>query len=72
MEPGADSGEAYDHAGDEAGVVIRGVLELWVGDQFFTLEEGDSFSFPSTTPHRYRNPGNGNTELFWVVTPPSY
>lgn len=72
MEPGADSGHAYDHFGDEAGVVMRGSLELWVGDQFFTLEEGDSFSFPSTTPHRYRNPGEVTTELFWVVTPPSY
>jgi transcriptional regulator with XRE-family HTH domain len=30
MEPGADSGEAYHHQGEEAGVVIRGALELWV------------------------------------------
>lgn len=72
MEPGADSGEAYRHAGDEAGVVIRGRLELWVGDRFFALTEGDSFSFPSTAPHRYRNPGDTPTELVWVVTPPSY
>jgi transcriptional regulator with XRE-family HTH domain len=72
MEPGADSGQAYNHVGDEAGVVIRGSLELWVGDRFFVLGEGDSFSFPSTTPHRYRNPGSTACELFWVVTPPSY
>ncbi len=72
MEPGADSGHAYDHVGDEAGVVIRGSLELWVDEQFFLLEEGDSFSFPSTAPHRYRNPGSVPCELFWVVTPPSY
>ena len=72
MEPGADSGNAYDHAGDEAGVVIRGSLELWVDEQFFLLEEGDSFSFPSTAPHRYRNPGLTPCELLWVITPPSY
>ena len=72
MAPGADSGHAYDHAGDEAGVVIRGSLELWVDAQFFLLQEGDSFSFPSTAPHRYRNPGTTPCELFWVVTPPSY
>ncbi|MGE8320266.1 MAG: helix-turn-helix domain-containing protein [Comamonas sp.] len=72
MEPGSDSGEAYLHAGDEAGVVIRGSLELWVGERFFALGEGDSFSFPSTLPHRYRNPGDTRTELLWVVTPPSY
>ncbi|MGY8524768.1 cupin domain-containing protein [Paracidovorax citrulli] len=72
MEPGADSGAAYHHSGDEAGVLIRGELELWVGDQHYLLGEGDSFSFPSGTPHRYRNPGTTSAELVWVVTPPSY
>ncbi|MBI2767999.1 MAG: cupin domain-containing protein [Burkholderiales bacterium] len=73
MAPQADSGEkAYQHVGDEAGVIINGSLELWVGEQFFVLDAGDSFSFPSSTPHRYRNPGNTITEVAWVVTPPSY
>ncbi|MNR67568.1 DNA-binding transcriptional repressor PuuR [compost metagenome] len=58
--------------GHEAGVVLKGKLELWIGEQHFTLEEGDSFSFASSTPHRYRNPGDTQTELIWVVTPPSY
>ncbi len=73
MEPGAESGPAfYDHVGHEGGVVLRGSLELWVGEQHFLLAEGDSFSFPSSTPHRYRNPGGTVTDLVWVVTPPSY
>lgn len=73
MEPGAESGpEFYDHIGHEGGVVVRGAFELWVGERHFMLAEGDSFSFPSSTPHRYRNPGDVVTELFWVVTPPSY
>ncbi|SEL04757.1 transcriptional regulator, XRE family with cupin sensor [Variovorax sp. YR750] len=73
MEPGAESGHAfYDHAGHEAGVVLRGALELWVGEQHLLLAEGDSFNFPSSTPHRYRNPGDTVAELLWVVTPPSY
>lgn len=73
MEPGSDSGSAmYEHAGHEAGVVLKGTLELWVSEQHFRLEEGDSFSFASSRPHRYRNPGDGPTELIWVVTPPSY
>ena len=73
MEPGSDSGpDTYEHVGHEAGVVLKGRLELWIGAQHFTLEEGDSFSFASTTPHRYRNPGDTQTELIWVVTPPSY
>lgn len=73
MEPGSDSGtDTYEHVGHEAGVVLKGTLELWIGEQHFLLEEGDSFSFASSTPHRYRNPGDTQTELIWAVTPPSY
>lgn len=72
MAPGSDSGDAYQHRGEEGGVVIRGTLELWVGEQHFLLEEGDSFTFESHTPHRYRNPGRTPAEIVWVITPPSY
>ncbi|MGE0723890.1 MAG: helix-turn-helix domain-containing protein [Alphaproteobacteria bacterium] len=71
--PGASSGEApYTHAGEEAGVVIRGRLELWVDGKVFSLEAGDSFGFPSTLPHRYRNPGGEEAEVIWAITPPSF
>lgn len=71
--PGASSGdEPYAHAGEEAGVVIRGRLELWVDGRMATLEAGDSFGFQSALPHRYRNPGPDETEVIWAITPPSY
>jgi transcriptional regulator with XRE-family HTH domain len=71
--PGASSGDdPYTHAGEEAGVVIRGRLELWVDGRTVTLEAGDSFGFQSTLPHRYRNPGPDETEVIWAITPPSY
>lgn len=71
--PGASSGdEPYTHAGEEAGVVIRGRLELWVDGRTVTLEAGDSFGFQSALPHRYRNPGPDETEVIWAITPPSY
>jgi len=71
--PGASSGEEpYSHSGEEAGVVIRGRLELWVEGRTVTLEAGDSFGFKSELPHRYRNPGPDETEVIWAITPPSY
>ncbi len=71
--PGASSGdEPYTHTGEEAGVVIRGSLELWVDGKVFMLEAGDSFGFPSSLPHRYRNPGTEESEVVWAITPPSY
>ena len=71
--PGASSGDKpYTHAGEEAGVVIRGRLELWVDGRMVTLEAGDSFGFKSALSHRYRNPGPDETEVIWAITQPSY
>lgn len=73
FEPGASSGEEpYTHRGEEAGVVISGELDLWIDKEKFRLGKGDSFNFPSTTPHRYRNPGKTETLVIWAITPPSY
>lgn len=73
FEPGASSGDTpYVHDGDEAGVVLSGTLEFWVGDDHFSVDEGDSFSFKSSLPHRYRNPGAVEARVIWIVTPPSY
>ena len=59
-------------AGEEAGVVVRGRLELWVDGKRFDLQPGDSFGFPSTLPHRYSNPGPDEAEVIWAITPPTY
>lgn len=73
LAPGASSGEEpYSHSSEEAGVIVRGRLELWVDGQSVLLETGDSFGFESTRPHRYRNPGPEETEVVWAITPPSY
>jgi transcriptional regulator with XRE-family HTH domain len=71
IDPDADSGE-YSHNGAEAGLVIAGSLELWVGGRYFLLNEGDSFSFSSTEIHRIHNPGSTPTKVVWVITPPHY
>lgn len=71
--PGAVGAEdPYEHQGEEAGLILSGSLEMWIGDECFMLNEGDSFTFPSTTPHRYRNPGDTETVVVWAITPPSY
>lgn len=71
IEPGADSGD-YSHEGVEAGLVVSGVLDLWVAGQFFRLNAGDSFSFKSTEVHRCANSGTEPAKVVWVITPPQY
>lgn len=72
IAPGAASEETYTHEGTEAGLLLKGSLELWVGERQFHLDEGDSFSFSSREPHRYRNPGKQEAVVLWVITPASF
>lgn len=71
--PGATSGGTpYTHNGEEAGLVLEGVLDLWVGERHFHLRKGDSFTFRSSIPHRYRNPAKRPARVLWIITPPSF
>jgi transcriptional regulator with XRE-family HTH domain len=73
IEPGGTSGpESYTHTGEDAGMVLRGTLELWVDRQRYLLEEGDSFRFKSTLPHHFTNASDKRTEVIWVLSPPSW
>jgi transcriptional regulator with XRE-family HTH domain len=69
LQPGARSGEALSHQGEEVGYVIEGQFELTVGQEVFTLSQGDSFNFRSEARHSYRNPGKEVTRVLWASTP---
>ena len=70
-EPGASTGDdSYGHKGEEAGVVLSGVLELTLDDKTHVLQAGDSFSFKSGLKHRYANPSaSEETIVVWANTP---
>lgn len=73
MQPGGSSGpDAYTHHGEDAGLVLSGAMHLWVGDDCHLLNEGDSFRFKSSMPHRFANAASGTTEVLWSVSPPFY
>ena len=73
FEPHAESGpEAYEHRGEETGIVISGELTLWLDGQRIALKEGDSFAFESTMPHKYANESEEEAVVIWAISPPSY
>jgi transcriptional regulator with XRE-family HTH domain len=73
IAPGGGSKGAYDHAGEEFGLVLSGTLELQVESQVFRLGKGDSFYFSSTRLHGFRNPSRRHRAVvLWVITPPSF
>jgi len=70
---GADTGNALlSHEAEEGGVVLKGRLELTVGDQVHTLGPGDAYLFNSRLPHRFRNAGTEECVLVSSCTPPSF
>ncbi len=69
--PGAELAEAQTRDTEEAGYVISGTLDLWIGERLFTLTPGDSFRFAGE-PYRWRNPGTEEAVVIWTITPPVY
>jgi len=69
--PGGSSsstGTLMRHAGSEYGVLLRGELVLTLAFEEMTLRAGDSISFESSTPHRYRNDGSEEAVGIWFVS----
>jgi len=71
--PGGDTGELMlTHQGEEGGIVIRGEIEVTVNTEISLLCAGDAYYFESNIPHRFRNPGKEECEVFSVCTPPNF
>jgi len=70
-EPGASTGDdSYRHEGEEAGLVLSGLLELIIDDDIYILEEGDSFSFNSSLNHRFSNASKTeDAVVVWANSP---
>ncbi|MFI0446934.1 helix-turn-helix domain-containing protein [Actinomadura sp. 6N118] len=63
----SSSGKLMRHGGVEHGYLIEGELTLTLGFDTHRLEPGDAVSFPSATPHRYRNEGDVPAVGVWFV-----
>jgi transcriptional regulator with XRE-family HTH domain len=71
FQPGAELPAEIRRASEEAGYVVSGRLDLWIGGKHFTLGPGDSFRFRDE-PYRWRNPGDTEAVVIWVISPPVY
>ena len=75
VEPGQGSSKTlHSHPGDEECVLVLEVeLDLYLRTERLHLGVGDSATFDSRTPHRWRNPSaSRQTRVLWVITPASY
>jgi len=56
------------HGGEECAIVIRGSIEVGIGDERHVLRSGESIHFKATMPHFFRNVGNSRAEAIWGST----
>ena len=71
FDPGAEMEAPAVRPTEEAGYLIAGHLDLWIGEQLFHLHPGDSFRFKGE-PYRWRNSGTEPAIAIWVIAPPVY
>jgi len=69
--PGAERADEsiLVHDGEEHGFLLEGELEMQIGEEFITLQAGDSYSFDARLPHHGRNRTDKPAVLVWAVSP---
>ncbi len=72
IKPGGGSKGMYSHEGEEFVYVLSGELSIKVGSESFNVKSGEAVYFKSHIPHDWINESREDTELIWVITPPSF
>ena len=60
------------HPGEECHLVLQGKLRGTYGTQTFILEQGDSFHWDCSVPHKVDNIGDVPAKLIIALTPPTF
>jgi transcriptional regulator with XRE-family HTH domain len=63
-----DATAVFPHPGEEFLLVLKGAIEVHVGERQFRLETGDSVYFDSELPHRMRTVSRAMAEVLVVAS----
>lgn len=73
LEPGAMTcSEPLTHPGEEVTYVLKGTMWIKIGQEEYTLEEGDTIYYFGTTPHQIINTGDEEMIFISTITPPQF
>ncbi|NDY41718.1 cupin domain-containing protein [Dissulfurirhabdus thermomarina] len=72
LQPGAETWEDRPHQGQEFGFVLKGAATIQVGSRAYRVSRGDCFYFTADRRHKLRNTSDRETQILWVVTPPTF
>ena len=71
-EPGAESGSAMTHEGEDIVIVLKGRLTSTSPARGTISTTGDSITFNSELSHRWCNRSGRVAEAIWISSPPSF
>lgn len=73
LEPGGHTGDDRITHGDseEMVIVLSGSVEVFLGDETFSLTQYQSIAFLSNQPHKIQASAGEPASLLWVIAPPT-
>jgi transcriptional regulator with XRE-family HTH domain len=60
------------HKGEEVAFVLEGKIKVYLDDEEYILESGDSVKIPAHMKHKWENNFNENAAILFSVTPPAF
>ncbi|MBW2040205.1 MAG: cupin domain-containing protein [Deltaproteobacteria bacterium] len=72
LKPGEKTEEEDPHPGEEMGYIIKGKVNIRLGDNSYCAEEGNCFYFTANRVHQILNAGQGEAVVLWITSPPSF
>jgi len=72
IKPNCSFEEDQPHQGEEFGMVLSGIVYLYLGKERFRLKKGDFFMFKPNKTHVIKNAGKTAAKILWISTPPSF
>lgn len=71
FQPGSARKEMTRRPTQEVAYLVSGKLDIWLNDDVFTIEAGDSFRIRDAS-FRWENPYSEPAVAIWVISPPVY
>lgn len=71
FQPGSKSDGAITRQTQEVAFLVSGKLDLWIGEDEYTIHAGDSFRIRGES-YRWQNPYSKPAVAIWVISPPVY
>ncbi|MDQ0201309.1 helix-turn-helix domain-containing protein [Neobacillus ginsengisoli] len=68
----SSSENLLEHRGEEVAFILEGKIKLYLGEEEYLLEAGDSVKIPANLKHKWENNFSHNAVVLFSVTPPAF